>query len=123
MDFAELIAGMPAEVQKVANQLREIIRDELPTASEAIPSGVSAPQVVYWVDQPSNVICTILPGSKGCQINIHYIEANDSEVFNIEGTEPGSRTISFSQNLDPDETDELTRLIHLAGKRAEGLEI
>ena len=122
MDFAELVTNLPVVVQKVSNQLREIVRDELPTANEAIPGGTSTPQAVYWLDQPSNVICMILPGKKACQINIHYLEPADSEVFNIEGQETGNRIISFSQPLDADETDELTRLIHLGASRAERAE-
>lgn len=116
MTFEELLTGKPASVQSVARQLRGIILEELPTASETVAAG----RAQYWIDQPSNLICAVDPRSKHCLFFLHYVSDSDSEVFNIEGAEAGERHLAFAQPLDADAEDELRRLVHLAATRAEG---
>lgn len=115
MSFDELLAGKPASIQQAARQLRNVVSEELPTASEAVAAG----KAQYWIDQPSNVICALEPRSKHCLFFLHYINDSDSEMLNIEGVEPGERHIRFAQELDADAEDELRRLVHMAAMRAE----
>lgn len=115
MNFEELLDDKPAGVQKTARQLRTLVTEELPTASEVVSAG----KALYWIDQPSNVICLIEPRTRHCLFFLHYVTAADSEVFNIEGLEAGTRHISFSEPLDADAGADLRHLVHVAALRAE----
>ncbi len=115
MTFDEILAGKPAGVQQAARQLRAVVGEELPTATETLAAG----KAQYWIDQPSNVICALEPRARHCLFFLHYLTNADSEVFNIEGLEAGTRYIGFAQVLDRDAEDELRRLVHVAAMRAE----
>jgi hypothetical protein len=115
MTFDEILADKPVGVQRAARQLRTVVSDELPTATEVVAAG----KAQYWIDQPSNVICALEPRNRHCLFFLHYVTNADSEVFNIEGLEAGTRYIGFAQELDRDAEDELRRLVHVAAMRAE----
>ena len=117
MDFADALAGKPAPIQKIAKQLRALVLDQLPTATESVVGGEPSLSVLYSIDNPNNVICGIQPGKKLCLFYLHNIREEDSEILKLEGLGEGNRHVKFDQPLDADTEAELERLLHLAAGR------
>jgi hypothetical protein len=118
MNFDDAFAGAEPAVQKVAKQLRAMVREELPTSTEMVHGGKVA-TVLYSVDSPKNVICGLQSTDGHCVFFLHRVDDKDSELLNIEDHGQHAVQVRFAESLDADAEGELRRLIHLAASRSE----
>ena len=70
MGFDDFLSGYPQSTREVATKLRQIVREELPQATESVHTGW---KIILFAEGAE--ICGIQPAAKGC--NVHFTRGAD----------------------------------------------
>lgn len=83
--FEALIAPFPGDIQEIAGQLRQLVREALPDAEENIYGGAKVANALYSLGGSANVICGIQPAPELCRLYVHHIHGLSHPELKIEG--------------------------------------
>jgi hypothetical protein len=113
---ADVFAGHPVAVRRVALQLRKLVIETLPDATETPVGGAKVRLTLFSLGSSGKTICGVQPGAHGCLLYLHHIAPEDSSLLKIGGKGKHARQIKV-ETLDQPMVDEIRRLLLLAHGR------
>lgn len=114
--FSDVLAPQKPEIRRIAERLREIVRDVLPDAHEGIYGGAKVRMALYSLEDENDVVCAIQPAADRCMLYVHRVTADDSPDLKLEGKGKSNRHVKF-RGADEVEPEPIRALLELSVAR------
>ncbi len=115
--FEDVIGELTGPVREIARQLRQLIFDVLPGATETAYGGSKVQLVLYSLGGATKTVCGIQPNGPACLLYLHHVSPEDSQTLLIEGQGKHSQHVRVEAMTNLIVRD-LRRLLSLAKRRA-----